>query len=160
MIEGGTSLASTLLKELLVHRNQINVLEAEKEKEVEVAKARAKHGQQPQPSESPSPPSNASGSQSGQMRRVDEQVDATPAEIENALDQLIDEEMCAVCRELLVELKERPTEQQVRGIMEYGTFKHNLDDGAGVEELKSVIRETDVLHSIFQEKYTGAGGQA
>lgn len=160
IIEGGTGLASSLLKEIMVHRNQVEVLEKEKEKEVEVAKARAKHQsgrpQQQQPEENSPAPATTHDT----LERVDGQMQATPNEIEDALDDLIDEEMCSVCRDLLVALKDRPTHEQVRGIMEYGTFKQNLDDGAGVDQLKSLIRETDVLQSVFQEKYTGMGNQA
>jgi hypothetical protein len=159
VIQEGSNLLGSILKELLVHRNRVNVLEQQKEKELELAEARdraaARHDE-------PSP---------GDQRHHQEPVEtgvaspeqrvhaATPSEIEAALDELIEEEMCEVCRELLVALKERPARQQVRGVMEYGTFKSDLSEGAGVEELKATIRQTDVLHDVFQEKYTSQGTQ-
>lgn len=160
LIENGSSLVGTLLKEMLIHRNKVQVMEQRKENELELAKARAEHGQQRQeaqmrPSEpdEPAPPTDG-------VQAPHEPVSATPAEIEEALDELIEDEMCDVCRELLIALKERPAKQQVKGVMEYGTFKQNLDDGAGVEQLKETIRETTILHDIFQQKYTGQGAQA
>lgn len=156
LIEQGTGVVGSLLKEMLVHRNEIEVLREQKEKEVELAKARSEASQdtgdertdshQPAQGQVPSEPQ-------GDSPGV---VQATPGQIEDALDELIEEEMCSICRELLIALKERPTSEQVRGIMEYGTFKKELGDGAGVEELKALLKETDVLQSIFQEKFNGA----
>lgn len=160
LLESGTGAVASLLKEMMVHRNQIEVLEKQKEKEMELAKARAeaREANDGGNGSDTSLPDAATASNAGASQ--DSQVSATPGEIEAALDELIDEEMCSVCRDLLVELKERPPREQVRGIMEYGTFKSNLDDGAGVEELKETIKQTDVLHSVFQEKYTGTGADA
>lgn len=157
LIEQGTGVVGSLLKEMLVHKNQVEVMREQKEKEIEVARARAKaqenagnggvsgHDHHPEPSQQ---------NHDDQTQGV---TQATPAEIEAALDELIDEEMCSVCQQLLVALKDKPTEEQIHGIMEYGTFKKELGDGANVEELKALLRETDVLQSIFQEKFNGAG---
>lgn len=157
LIESGTKAAGTLLNELLVHRNQIEVLEAEKEKELELAKTRAQHTGGHEADSAHADQQATRVPASNGVGQPADPVEATPAEIEQALDELIEEEMCSVCRELLIALKDRPTRDQVRGIMEYGTFKHNLDDGAGVDQLKELIRETDVLHEIFQEKYNPGG---
>lgn len=160
LIDNGSTMLGSLLKEMLVHRNEIEILEAEKEKEVEVAQARERA------TESADGEAGGTGTNREPQVRPQEgvstggQMTATPAEIEQAIDELMAEEMCQICRELLAALKERPTRQQIRGVMEYGTFKHNLSDGADVEELKQVIRETDVLHDIFQQKYTGQGAQS
>lgn len=160
MIESGTGVVGSLLKELLVHRNRVEVLEQQKQKELELAQARSQienggtnpHLSADNPTELPS---SSEGVGAGA-----EPVEATPAEVESAIDELIDEEMCSTCVELLEGLKERPPREQVRGIMEYGTFKHNLDGGAGVEEMKSVIEETDVLQSVFRERFTGPAPEA
>lgn len=157
LIENGTGVVGSLLKEMMVHRNRIDVLEQQKEKELELARTRNQVEQQVnggggQPQTQPQPQTGG-----GQVSAADGAMHATPAEVEAALDELIDEEMCATCKELLEALKERPARQQVRGIMEYGTFKHNLDGGAGVEEMKEVLRETDVLQDVFRERFTAAG---
>lgn len=158
LIESLTGGAGALLKELLVHRNRVDMMEQKKDAEIELAQARAQARS--------GGGSEVTGlSREPQMMPADEgieagdpQMTATPSEVEEALDELIAEEMCSVCKEVLQGLKERPTHEQVRGIMEYGTFKENLDSGAGVEEMKEVLRETTVLQSVFREKFTGAAG--
>lgn len=160
LIESGTGVLGSLLKEMLVHRNQVEILETRKEHDKELAQIRQQAQNPSRDTSSSSTDSDGGGSVSSAPLSESGRLQATPGEIEAALDELIDEEMCAVCKDLLVGLKERPTRQQVRGIMEYGTFKQNLDDGAGVEELKAQLRQTDVLQSVFQETFTGQPANA
>lgn len=142
LIEGGTAIAGSLAKEMLVHRSEMSRMEAQKERDLELARIRqeAAHEHEPEPSP-PEPAMGVSG--------------MTPSETEAAIDELIAEEQCSVCKQLLEHLKERGPHQQIRGVMEYGQFKKELSEGAGVEELKSLLRETVVLHSIFEEDIRG-----
>lgn len=160
LVKSGSGLVGALLEELIVHRQRIDVLEQRKEAELEVARVRSSQSDDTEDDAGESAVSADAASPSAETTSTDDRLAATPAEIEEALDELIEDEMCDVCRELLVALKERPAKEQVRGVMEYGTFKQNLSDGAGVDELKATIRETTILHDIFQEKYTGPGAEA
>lgn len=159
-VEQGASVAGALIKQMVTHRNQVEVMERKKDKEIELAEVKQKH--QPEPTgddgqqSQPTPQNHQEAAQD-----VQESIEsATPKEIESAIDKLIDEEMCSVCRDLLIELKKRTAEKQVRGLMEYGEFKGNLSSGADADELKQTLRETDVLYAIFQEKYTAQEKQA
>lgn len=156
LIENGTGIVGSLLKEMLVHHNQIEVMREQKEKEIELAQAQAEAEQRAKANAETSDISLSDDGPDEPTRSSSGVMQATPGQVEEALDELIDEEMCSVCKELLVALKERPVQEQVRGIMEYGTFKKELGDGANVEQLKSLLRETTVLQDIFQEKFNGA----
>lgn len=80
---------------------------------------------------------------------------ATETEIDSEIDELIEEDWCSLCQNLLEQLKSRPPREQVRGVAEYGEFKRQLSDDADVEELREVLRETDVLQSVFEENLNG-----
>lgn len=144
LIEHGASAIGALLKEELVHRHRMEGQAKQKEKEIELAKIQQEVAQErsaqpePEPVEAPDP-------------------GATPAEVSHALDQLIAEEMCSTCQQLLRGLKDRPVDQQVRGIMEYGQFKRELSDEAGVDELRALIQRTTVLKSVLEENLRPAG---
>lgn len=160
LIQNGSGLVGKLLKEMMEHRNRINVLEEKKDAELELARTKMEHEEVGAGSTVDAATDTAETQRRPEDGDVEGQVGATPAEIEEALDELIEEEMCDVCQELLIALKERPPKEQVRGVMEYGTFKRNLSDRAGVEELKETIRETEVLHDIFRQNFAGGGAGA
>lgn len=138
LIEHGTSAVGSVLKEQLVHRKEMDRMEAQKDKEIEIAKIR---------------------NQSRNDDTTEEVVEAvnnpdetpTETEMEAAIDELIDNEMCAVCQDLLRGLKERSPKEQVIGLTEYGEFKRSLSDEAGVDELKAEINQTTVLKKVLEE---------
>lgn len=76
----------------------------------------------------------------------------TPADIEAEIDDMMNEEECTLCVDLLRELKKRPTREQVRGLKEYGEFMGELREGSDPEQLRAALRETDVLQPIFEDK--------
>lgn len=113
-------------------------MEAQKEHDVELARVRA------------------DAAQGDETEAIVEEVTEAPteptaAEVEAAIDDLIAQEMCAVCQDLLRGLKQRPTREQVIGVMEYGSFKKELDSEAGIDELKDLIAQTEVLHAVLEE---------
>lgn len=144
LVENTFGALGAVVKERLIHRNRMDRLEAEKEHDLEIARIRQ----------------GLSADEEAQQETIDEVTtapDPTPAEIEAAIDELIAEEMCAVCQELLRGLKARSPREQVRGVMEYGTFKKELDSDAGIDELKALIAETEVLHAVLEENLSPGG---
>lgn len=155
LIENGAGAIASLLKDVLVHQSKMDAQTELKEKELELARLRANADSPDNAATGDTQATPSSEVQVTEGVAANEPVTATPAEIDAAIDELIAEEMCAVCQDLLHGLKDRPVAEQVRGIKEYGSFKRELADDADVEQLKAVIQETDVLHAIFQEKFTG-----
>lgn len=143
IIDACASIAGSLGKEMVVHRNRMEATEARLDKEIELARAQQRavdHRHTPEPSPPAGP--GVSG-----LTQQDSQA---------AIDELIAEEQCSVCRDLLEALKDRPLREQLRGVKEYGEFKSSLSEGADVAELKAVLRKTTVLKSIFEEDLRGA----
>lgn len=143
LIEGGTTALGSLAKEMLLHRHNMEAIETRKEKEIELAKAQQR------------PTGHGHGEPAGDDRVMG--VSAMPeGDVAAAIDELIAEETCGTCQRLLEALKDRGPHQQVRGVMEYGQFKRELSEGAGVDELRDTLRDTIVLHSIFEEDIRGS----
>lgn len=138
LIESGSSALGSLAKEMLVHRNRVDAIETRKDKEIELARVKNE-------TENDEPEFDLEGGDDLGVSGLPE------AEIEAAIDELIEEETCSSCQQLLRGLKERGPRQQARGLVEYGEFKRSLSDGADAEELKETLRETVVLHSVFEE---------
>lgn len=150
IIDGVFGLGATLAKEEMVHKKQRERLELQQDHELELAKIRHEG-------------EDATGQDTTEAVQAsvgEQSVTATPAEIEAAIDDLIAEEKCATCKDLLRGLKERPTPEQIRGIMEYGTFKDRLSANADVEELKALINDTEVLQAVMHEDLMGARREA
>lgn len=144
IVENTFGTLGAIVKDRLIHRNRMDRLEAEKEHDMEIARIRQ----------------GLTTDEEAVQETVDEvstATEPTPAEIEAAIDELIAEEMCAVCQELLRGLKQRTPQEQVRGIFEYGRFKDSLDQDAGVDELKALIAQTEVLHAVLEENLSPGG---
>lgn len=144
LIEASATAGGTLLKEVFVHRKEMEQLEAQHETQVELARLRNQEQESDDGTETDNPEQERPGSPQPDV-----------AGIEAEIDELMAEEMCAVCRELLRSLKDRPPRQQIRGVKEYGEFKQELSDNADAEDLRALLRETVVLHSIFEENLNG-----
>lgn len=142
IVDGGATIVGSLVKDMLIRRQERGAMEARMDKEIELAETRARLNRQEArrgQSEAESPP-------------VHPDHDLTAAEV---IDELIERETCSTCISLLEGLKERPPREQLLGLEEYGEFKGKLSDGADVEELKELLRETEVLQDIFHEDIRG-----
>ena len=126
-------------------------LEARQEAELKAAEARQERLQSRRdqtPVERERPPA---------QQQRDPQPDNQPepagdgSETVEALDQLREEETCEMCQNLLDALATRPTDEQVRGVKEYGRFKQALESDSGNAE--EVLMETDVLNSVIQDEF-------
>lgn len=146
LIENGASIVGSLVKDRVVHRRNLEKMEMQKEKELELARLRNEKA--PDPGENITPDRGERESRTIQ--------NASPQEVSAAIDELIHDEECAVCRELLEALKGRPPREQVRGIMEFGTFKRELAGDGDVDQLRASLQETDVLRVVMQEDVMGA----
>lgn len=142
LVDGGTSIVGSLIKDMLVRRQETAAMEARMDKEIELAEARASAQQQARAATPPEPESPP----------VHPDHDLTAAEV---IDELIDTETCSTCVQLLEGLKERPPREQILGLEEYGEFKGRLSDGADADELRELLRETAVLKTVFQEDIRG-----
>lgn len=138
LVDGGTSIVGSLVKDMLIRRQEREAMEARMDKEIELAETRARVDRQDDQPEQREPVAHA----------ADSSTDLTVAEV---IDELIERETCSTCTSLLEGLKERPVREQLIGLEEYGEFKGKLSDGAGAEELRELLRETDVLQTVFQE---------
>lgn len=138
LIESGSGAVGAFLKEVLVHRKEMDRLEHQKEKEIELAKVRSQA---------------AADDDTQETVEAVTQTQGTPpaAEIEAAIDELMADETCSVCRELLEGLKDRPPREQVIGVAEYGTFKRELSGDADVADLRDYLEHTQVLLPVLEE---------
>lgn len=142
VINGIASIGGSLLKDTIINRQRRDARIQQMDKEIELAQAREQARQtQPQAvAPQPGPDSDMPGPNESAA---------------DAIDGLMAEEQCSTCRQLLSALKDRPVEDQLRGIMEYGEFKRELSNGADVDQLKEVLRQTTVLKSVFEEDIRG-----
>lgn len=138
IIESTANTVGAFLKEVFVHRKNMEQMEAQKEHDVELARIRANAAREDDTEEIVEEVTEAA-------------AEPTAAEIEAAIDDLIDQEMCAVCQDLLRGLKQRPPREQLQGVFEYGQFKDSLSQDAGIDELKDFIAQTEVLHAVLEE---------
>lgn len=144
IVDSGATAAGALAKEVLVHRKEMDRIEAEKKAQIELVEARKRAQDDTEDTDDDETRLERPGT-----------PQPTADEIEAEIEELMAEEMCAICRELLRALKDRPPAEQIRGVKEYGEFKNRLSSDADAEELRAVLRETVVLHSIFEENLNG-----
>lgn len=141
LVDGGTSLIGTLLKDLLTRRTQREQMEQRKEMEVELAKVRQEHApdDDDQPADAVQPAQNSRGEP------------AVTQELRAAFEELKANEECSTCRQLLEPIAELPPRQQLHALTEYGRFKQAMEGGADKDELEAIIRDSDTLSAMFNE---------
>lgn len=130
LINSGTTAMAGLLKELFVHRNQMQQMEQQKEMELELAKAKSEAR-----SESDDDHAESHATQS---------VGRPP------LQHLKDQEDCSICLELLEAIEEADQETQVEALTEYGKLKYAVETGGSQEEIKNVLRQSNTLQNLLE----------
>lgn len=140
LIDSGAGAVGAFLKEAFVHQKEMERMEAEKDKQIELARIRNQNG-------------NPERREEVVESVTEHEGEPTAAEMQEAIDELIEAEDCSVCQQLLVGLKELPVRDQVIGVMEYGTFKNRLDQEADVDELKAEIEKTEVLERVLERQF-------
>lgn len=137
LIESGTGVIGSLLKELLVHRNQMARIEQEKEMDLEIAKARRQA---------------ASSNQSTEATSSTHKQQVGEPDLSAAFEDLKAREDCSICRTLLEAIEQAESDVQVRALTEYGRLKHAVDSGASEDEIKQILTSSDTLEDLLEQE--------
>jgi len=70
---------------------------------------------------------------------------STGAEYLDQVESVLEEEDCEMCKSLLVSLRSRPLEEQVKGVNELSELKQAIVDDASPEEVDEMMDDFDVL---------------
>lgn len=137
LIDSGSTVLGSLLKEAFVHRNRMSQIQQEKEMEIELAKARnearSREPARPEPEPEPEP-----------ERGV--------ATVSHSFQHLKEQEDCSICRDLLEAIERADSETQVEALTEYGKLKHAVETGGSQEEIKAVLRESNTLQELLEDQ--------
>lgn len=140
LVDGGSSILGSLVKEFVVHNNQMDRMEKQKEMELELAEAQQR-------------------SRGTTTPDVAEPTDHSPPEgglgLGAAIDDLKAREDCAMCQQLLDGIKAAPPDEQAVALTEYGEFRHMSRQGASEQELRRFLEGTEQLQAILEQQVAG-----
>lgn len=145
LISSGASAVGSVLKELFVHRTNMEQMEQRKEMELELARARqgadtdgesAASGGDRQPA---SPPGSTVGD----------------PDLQEAFADLKAREQCGVCRQLLDAIEHADRRTQVTALTEYGKLAHAVETGASEQEIREILERSDTLEDLLNQSVRG-----
>lgn len=140
LVDGGSSILGSLVKEVVVHNNRMDAMERKKELELELAKVKhdARDGGEPP---------------------TDHDPVRTPTNLGPELTQVFEDlrarETCHTCRLLLEEIEAAPPDVQVRALTEWGRFKQASEAGASEAVLRDIIESSDTLEDLLDGALAG-----
>lgn len=154
LIDEGTTVLGTLIKEMVIHRAEMDTLEQRHEHELELERTRQQHqggGELEGGSE---------GAEHQEAMHVESEVVDTGGragvgghpDFDRVLDRLEAEDQCSLCRDLLRAIREQPPDVQAEALAEYGKLKGAMEAGATQDDLERLIDNSDVLLELLENK--------
>lgn len=161
LITEGTNVAGTLIKEMVVHRAEMNAMEQKHNHELELEEARLEHSKQrggPHGAET-----EAGADRGGREHRdrepvevesqvVDQQAGVGAPDFDRVIDRLEQRDQCSLCRNLLAAIRDEPPDVQARALTEYGRLKGAMESGATQADLETIIEDSEMLQRLVREK--------
>lgn len=158
IIENVGGVGISLLKDHIMHRQQKQQMQDKMDMQKELVKTRAEQMNKSQAS--------AAGGSAGalQSQSASESSDPLGAAADVAdqystlLEKARDSEDCGMCRMLIEAIMDKSLDVQRQALPELRSLKQQADNGASTEELKSFIKNTDVLKDVMKEETLRRGG--
>lgn len=144
VIDSGSTVLGSLLKEAVIHRQQLEQIQTEKELELELARERAKG-------------TNGHGTGETAADRAAAQAVGAGAgdeDIREAFADLRQREECGICQQLLDGIEQADRRTQVRALTEYGKLQRALETGATEGEIRELIEDSDMLVDLLEQQLT------
>lgn len=154
LIDEGTTVLGTLIKEMVIHRAEMDTLEQRHNHELELERTRQQHQGAGELEQDEAP----AGHQ--EPMHVESQV-VEPGgqagvgghpDFNRVLDRLEQQDQCSLCRDLLQAIREQPPDVQAEALAEYGRLKGAMEAGATQEQLQGVIEGSDTLQRLLEEE--------
>lgn len=139
-----TPLAKVVAEEKMNER----AMRRRKDAEIELIEAKNEHGTDPFESMAAT-----AATESPEAEAVEQQ---SQSEFNQSIDDLIADEDCELCAQLLEGVKEIEPRKRPQALAEYGRFKQSTADTDDVEAIRAEIEEMTVLREVMLQEFNMA----
>lgn len=164
LIDNLSSAVGELAKDRMVYKREKDMMQEKMEHEKELARVRRQEksdagGTSIQQGPDTTPDTSASGSTSGTAQASEESTEPATGELkpidrgiqsagqmEKSLDEAYENTECGFCKSAIEYLRDKPVHEQRKGLVELRELRQAVRDGAGRDEVKSLLSGFEVLN--------------
>lgn len=165
LIDECTNVAGTLIKEIVVHRAEMNAMEQKHDHRLELEQARQEHSNRsggPHGAEAGAEAKAELGAGHGtpqhrdrepvpvESQVVDQQAGVGQPDFDRVIDRLEQRDQCSLCRNLLDAIRDEPPDVQAEALAEYGRLKGAMESGATQADLENIIEDSETLQRLVR----------